>query len=143
MGRLVDPIPRGARAFSKGSKDNLKQYIERVIKYIPAEIVAGYLFLTQLVEARFDAGTSGREGWLWAALVVGVLFTPLYLSRADDPNKPKRLHMVIGTIAFVVWTYATKGAWIEGDIYDPLVAAFALVIFTWGVGFVAPTEGTK
>ncbi|MGF7041033.1 hypothetical protein [Mucilaginibacter lappiensis] len=52
-----------------------------------------------------------------------------------DENKPKRNHLILSTIAFIVWAYVTTGetlsATIAKDIYDSAAASIILIIFSF------------
>lgn len=140
MSRLVDPVPDGVgRLSAKGS--SAADTVERVAKYIPGEVLAGYLAITALVESGTTPDTDERTTWLVAAGLIGLVFTPLYLNKLARPGWPKRLHIVVGTAAYIVWTYALKGAWAELDMYDALLAGVLLIVFTLITGLLAPQQG--
>ena len=143
MGRLVrgtvargKPGLEGAGAEYAARPDN---YLERIVKYIPSEIVAAYVALDGIffetaqraapVSSVADTaagtvtgtGVSQAPGILEAfssaqigAAVFGIclLFTPIYIwsqSRQGGITIPWKLQALISTIAFVIWAYATKG----------------------------------
>src|SRR5262245_2364370 len=75
-------------------------FLERLLKYIPTEVVATYIFLLGVVRANANA-EHGALGWcLFAVLLIG---TPLYLWRVQKVSKPVQLALATG--AFAVWAF--------------------------------------
>jgi hypothetical protein len=142
MSRLIDPVPRGGKLFAAGDTTGQKAqtYLERVAKYVPAEIIAAYLSLLPVVLAGTSADTTRRTVWLAVIFAIGAIFTPLYLWRFPGDLKVKWYHLVISTAAFVVWTYSIRGGLFDDvGIYDTVGAAVSLAVFTLASGLFAPT----
>ncbi len=145
MSRLVSPIPVGASAFGDTDGDTgkvVRDYLERLAKYVPAEIIAACVGVVPLVSAT-SAG-------VLRIVLLSVLFagcavaTPFYLNLRAENGKPKRMHLMIGTVAFVLWAYCVgTGLFHAVGIYQPGVAAVALVLFSLASGAFGPTAGTK
>ncbi len=118
-----------------GSGDN---YLERIIKYIPSEIVAAYVALdgiffntSSLIGAPsgiVDPATTQPVSSFGQSIMAGVpastiglgiflvclAFTPIYIwSTSRLPGEAGRgawrMQALVSTLAFVVWAYATKG----------------------------------
>ena len=124
----------------------LADYLERVAKYIPVEIIAAFLAI------RGFAGSPGTmppglEIALFAALVV---MTPLYLLKLGGDVPRKGLQVGIATVSFVVWAYAIGGSFFWGALvqFEPfpdqiVYAGFAgalVVIWSLAAGLVHPAE---
>ena len=97
-------IPEAEFAAPASDPNNtaVADYLERVARYIPVEIVGALLAIRSVVPAQ---GASGAlpvklEIGLFALLVV---LTPLYLMRlgGDVPQRARQL--AIATVSFVVW----------------------------------------
>jgi hypothetical protein len=143
MSRLVDAAPPGVTAFSGQSRDKAtKDYAERVAKYVPAEVIAAYLALVPLVIGTTEADTDLRDGLLLLVLVGCTIFTPLYLNRLAESGRPKRLHLIVATIAFVIWSYSIGGFFTEVDLYHEAIAGITVAFYTLGAGLLVPTQGT-
>lgn len=145
MSRLIEPVPRGGRLFAAGATTSEKtnSYLERVAKYVPAETIAAYLTLLPIVVSGTTADTTSRKVWLAVIFTIGVVFTPLYLWRFPGDLKVKWYHLVISTIAFIVWTYSIRGGLFDDlGIYSTVGAAVSLVVFTLASGLFAPTATT-
>jgi hypothetical protein len=71
---------------------------------------------------------------IWIVFVAGLVLTPIYLNNVAEPNKPKRNHLILSTIAFVIWAYMTTGKQlfqtISPETFDQAIASIALVLFT-------------
>jgi hypothetical protein len=103
------------------------KYKDRLLKYIPAEVVTFYLSLTAIVGAATDV-----PGWLsWTIFVVGIFATPFYLrfyARVSDHTQ-----LSISTLAFIVWVFALGGPFKEISWYKPVYGGVLLPIFTFFV----------
>jgi hypothetical protein len=129
MSRLYyeSPLTRAAMA---GAGAPAKEYMEKIAKLIPAEIIAGYVTLVGLVPL-----IKAEWQWLypWFYLVIFLLslvLTPIYLYAQADAGKPKRVHLIISTIAFVIWAYAVSGGSVCPAYYDSAVASIFLGVFS-------------
>lgn len=89
-------------------------YLLKLTKYIPAEIVAAYTFLS-------GALVAWNSPWSpWVCLVYVALLaivTPAWIRYATtDPAQdmsPHPFQMYAGMVAFVVWVFALGGAWTQ------------------------------
>lgn len=79
-------------------------YLEKLVKYVPAEVVAFFAPIASLVE--------NQRPLLIASGVVGLLATPAYLwahaKRLDRRRRPPLYNYILSTLAFVVWALATS-----------------------------------
>jgi hypothetical protein len=102
--------------------------VEKIVKLIPAEVVAGYSALI------YFASNVARESWhIWLfgiAFLAGLIATPTYLYFAANRQKPYVAQMVISTIAFMPWAYLTTGKQIIPQYYDSAFAGFLVAIVT-------------
>ncbi|MFN8050527.1 MAG: hypothetical protein U0Q22_03750 [Acidimicrobiales bacterium] len=144
MGRLVDPKPAGGALFAEeDKKDQAKEAAERIAKYVPGEVLAAYLGVVAIVDAAYAKPGPGRAWGLFAAVVVGFVFTPLYLRRMAEPGQPRRLHMAVGTGSFLAWSYTTKGWWEYIGWYNGVAAGIGIIVLSLLSGLLAPTQGSK
>src|SRR4051812_27994784 len=103
--------------FRPAIKDN-DGYIQKIIKYIPAEIIAGYTALAGYlaVGANADIPAHYKSYYLIVLLLLAII-TPVWTFYAvietpaallSNPDRKKAyFHAVIATLAFLVWVYAT------------------------------------
>jgi hypothetical protein len=106
-------------------------YNDRVLKYIPAEVVTLYLSVDALVRAKQNSPALS-----WGLFAFGLLATVLYLKFSAGVTKP--LQLVVSAVAFFVWAISigSPSTYIAG--YDPIYGAIALPIFTFLAGLIKP-----
>jgi hypothetical protein len=122
---------KGAVAPPPGSAPGDK-YADRLLKYIPAEVVALYVGLSALL-----AAASGAPPFLaWVIFAVGVVGTAVYVIRSQPP--PSLVHVAISIIAFIVWVFALGGPFLQLPWYMPIYGALLLPIYTFFVAFIEP-----
>ncbi len=142
MGRLVEPRPDPALVQADPNQ-GVKDYLERVAKYVPGEILAAYLTITPVLIGTTEAG-SGTRFFLQLVAFLALLFlTPLYFRFMARPGQPKRLQMGISTLGFAVWAYSQGGIFTTIGLYHPGAAALFLILFSLSSGLVAPKPGTR
>ena len=143
-------------------------YLERIAKYVPAEIVAFFIFVNSICAGAIDKHISdsspesfhallakaletvtmaGFNVWIvsWGLLLLGFVLTPLYLLAVRDPNDPGEfvgLNIAVALVAFPVWAYAVGAVafrpWYDGGLASILVAVFSVVS-----GAISPTLVNK
>ena len=133
MSRLYYDRP-ATRAWLASGVDSRKEYLEKVARLIPGEIVAGYLTLIGFVPLL-------RQEWPHWAFYLGIfllclILTPFYLNYLADENKPKVTHLIVSTLAFIFWAYAVSGTVLCPNIYDPALASILLICFSLVSGII-------
>lgn len=143
MSRLVEAKPRGAK-FSAADSDGsaFKEYLERVAKYVPSEIVAGYVTINGII----PGAPIGTQKYLtFGNFFLCWILTPFYLYKMANRGEPRAKHMAVSTVAFLVWAYAVVGQMgIFGSAYlnwyNVALATIALVVFTLVSGAFVPIK---
>lgn len=108
------------------------KYRDRLLKYIPAEVVTFYLGLS----ATAAAATNVPGTVHWAIFAVGIVATPFYLRYYLDVRV--RVQLVISTLAFVVWVFALGRPFTDFAWYQQIYGALLLPIFTFFVAGIKP-----
>jgi len=132
MGRRVfrpNKIYKAEVAEAKGEEDTYK---DRLLKYIPAEIVGLYITLSSLTLSA--GGEIPVLSILWVIFALLFIMTPLYFFLVTKkPNvRTGVVQIIISTSAFVVWVFSL------GDVspfgfyswYHPVYGALLLPTFT-------------
>jgi hypothetical protein len=101
-------------------------YFDRLFKYIPAEIVAGYIFVLGVVKQITDAGELKVVQWL--VFIVFCVLTPLYLWRVQKVFKVQQ--HIISLFSFAVWVFALGGPFTVYGWYNTVYGAILLPVFT-------------
>jgi hypothetical protein len=103
-------------------------YYAKLLKYIPAEIVAAFVAIQGIITSN-----SQPAQWVyWVVFIVLLVMTPLYLWRVtNEPNKPVAApQIVISTIGFAVWVFALGGPFSQYGWYKTLYGAVLLILYT-------------
>jgi len=123
------------QANQAGSVDT---YFDRVVKYIPADIIAAWTTATGLIAVA--AGLSRNV--LWIVFFVLLVLTPFWIMKTTDkPNQPHaKTQIAIGTIAFAVWVFALGGPFAQLGFYKPVYGSLILIFYTLVVALIQPKE---
>jgi hypothetical protein len=133
MGRLVKIKPGGSESLTtKSTSGETQTYMEQVIKYIPAEIIGGYVaingFLASMPERMLNTA-------LWVNFVFCAVLTVVYLYKQSGPEDATKTQLVISFISFIIWAYSITGdGGVFGaggiNIYYSQLASVLLVAFS-------------
>lgn len=111
-------------------------YSARVMKYIPAEVVAVYVFVDGIIKQSTDATT--LPTLMWSVFGVILVLTPLYLWRVQKVGK--WVQLLICTLAFAVWVFSMGGPFVNLEWYKAIYGAVLLPLFTFAVGILEPPK---
>lgn len=135
MGRLYyekQILPVGEKETPVKSENRFNDYLNKVATLIPSEVLAGYLTMIGFVGA--ITNTHIKVYIAWTIFAVGFILTPIYLNHVADENKPKRNHLILSTVAFIVWAYVTTGKqlldFFSTSLFDQAIASIILVLFS-------------
>jgi hypothetical protein len=108
-------------------------YLERVLKLIPAETVAVYLFLQGVLQSALDGSNEiGQlQAWLWGIFFVLLVGNILYIRRYLDVTDTAQY--LIMTLAYVVWVFTIGGPFQYLSFYQPFIGSVVLGLFTFFV----------
>jgi hypothetical protein len=116
-------------------------YKERLIKYIPGEIIALYLTYLKIVETvnkpgvSADANPDSIPGWVaYAAFFFCLVMTPIY--QRFYLNIKKVSQLIVATFSFVVWALTLGGGIFQG--VPAWVGAMLLPTYTFLIALFEP-----
>jgi hypothetical protein len=119
-------------------------FLERIAKYVPAEVLAFFIFINAILDQAVKAAGPGATmaGFpvmyvALLALVAGIALTPLFVWYVREEGDAWIINASVSTIAFPFWAYAI-GAIAFADYRDGNLAAILLATFTVVSGFVRP-----
>jgi hypothetical protein len=125
-----------------GTGSDVDTYSDRIVKYIPADVVSAWVAIKALVAA---AAVNSKGIVLWvcfaAAVVVAAVAT---LKRTSAPGKPAAItQTAIATGAFIVWVIALGEpfASLLGAPQQSLYGGLLLIFYTIIAGLITPKEG--
>lgn len=106
-------------------------YFDKVIKYIPADVVAAWVTVNGIVKAA--TGVPAKT-IMWIAFVIGLIITALWTwKQTTAPRQPTAVKQIaISTIAFGIWVVALGTP--PFDSLRPLYGSLLLILYTLIVG---------
>lgn len=138
----ADSLPPDALRLGRGKRPQADDYLGRLAKYIPAEIVGLYLATAGVV----PAGQNGQPRCvaLWIIFAVNLLLVPIYFwfATSRENHKPLGPQVILATIAFPVWVFAVGGPFKCFSWYESWIASATLAFVTVGMGFYRPKPGS-
>jgi len=124
-----------ARLQATGAAPQVDGFFDRIIKYIPADIVAGWVALDGLSKGL-------AAGVLWGLFAVVALLAFFWTRKqthvAGQP--PAIRQSIIAAASFVVWAFALHSGPFGPIAYPEAYGSIALIVYTLGIGLVVPPE---
>jgi len=150
MSRRVE-IKSASSALYLGAKPSGSEgdgYIDRLLKYIPAEIIALYLGTTNVVPLSDPQHPRQQEIATWVIAALAALATPLYLYVTTRKKGAPTVwpQIIISSIAFPVWVFAIGGpfelsfCWYKRERW---IGAITIMFGTFLAGLYQPQESTS
>ena len=104
-------------------------YFEKLVKYIPADILAAYVAITGIT------ASVNPPLWLgWGVFGVLLVLTPLYICYVKTTPKgilsSKIFHGVAACLAFSAWVFAMGGPFTMFAWYQPYLGSVVLILTT-------------
>jgi hypothetical protein len=119
-------------------------YLERIAKYVPGEVLAFFVFINVILEQAVKTGGQAAamagvpvSTVALGALLVGLVLTPLFVWYVREEDDAWITNACVSTVAFPFWAYAL-GAVAFNDYWDGNLAAIMLATFTVVSGLVSP-----
>jgi hypothetical protein len=114
------------------SVNTADDYVSRVLKHIPSEIVMAYIAIDGVLRTSYNAGIPSERQTLltlqWITLAAMTILTPLWLYRVMRVKRSAQLF--ISTLSVPVWLFALGGPFALLDWYEPAFGAVVLPIYT-------------
>jgi hypothetical protein len=115
-------------------------YADKLVKLIPTEIVGAYMVLA-VVLGDDPSGTAPagavplvppdselKRILLRVVFMALLLLTPVYLRRIGRVSNFAQL--AASTVSYIIWVYTLRGPFGPLDLYNPLIAAVLLVLWS-------------
>jgi hypothetical protein len=114
-------------------------YFDKVIKYIPSDIVGAWIFASSAIKAASGVPVTAS---LWTAFAVLLAITPFWTWRwTKFPGKPAATTQItISTIAFAVWVFALGGPFATMAFYRPLYGSLILILYSLLAAMINPRD---
>lgn len=118
-------------------------YFDKIVKSIPSQVIGFYTAaivalggaVGQTVAANKATAANPK---LWIPFVLGLILTPLLTWKQTlEPNKPPAyIQIIVATISFVVWAFATGGPFTSLSFWDATIGAIVLGAYTLFLGVI-------
>lgn len=119
-------------------------YLERMAKYVPAEIIGASMIVNSILEQAMKSGgkNAAMAGFpvtsiAAGALVLAFVLTPLFCWYVREDGDAWLVNAFVSTIAFPFWAYP-MGAVAFADHHDGNLAAILVLTFTVVSGLISP-----
>lgn len=116
-------LPTGEVAVPNSA--DIDKYQDRLLKLIPAEVIALYLTLAALAKSAL----TGQGATPWIVFGLCLVAVPVYLNRVSHVQK--WMQLLVSTVAFVVWVFAIGGPFAGMKWYDPAWGGMAVASYTF------------
>ena len=131
----------GVPAANAEAGDN---YLERMVKYVPGEIFAGFMLINSILDQAMKSGgpNATMAGLPVGSIAIGALLfammlVPLFCWYVQEENDAWVTHAIVSTVAFPFWAYLL-GAVAFADRHDGNLAVILVLTFTAVSGLAAP-----
>jgi hypothetical protein len=142
--RMLHPGIGGMQAHQPAASAAPDNYLERVTKYVPAEVIAFFIFINAILDQVVRTGGQSAQmaGFsvmtvATGALIVGTILTPFFIWYVREEGDAWITNAFVSTLAFPVWAY-TLGAVAFADYRDGNLAVILLATFTVVSGLISP-----
>jgi hypothetical protein len=142
FGGIMQTRARSAAAVSAAIPGD--DYLTRMVKYIPAEILGCSMLVNAILQQAMVAGgdKAAMAGFsvntiAIGALFVGIILTPLFCWYVREDGDAWQINAIVSTVAFPFWAYL-MGAVAFDKVHDGNLAAILILTFTGVSGLVAP-----
>src|SRR5262249_35429914 len=124
-------------------------YLERIAKYVPAEVLAFFVFINVILHQAVK--TNGKTAMMAGVpvtsvaqgiLVLGLVLTPFFVWYVHEEGDAWLTNAFVSTLAFPFWAYAL-GAVAFDKYWDGNLAAILLTTFTAVSGLISPLAPSR
>jgi hypothetical protein len=124
-----------------GGAQPLDGYFDRVLKYIPADVVGAWVAVTGILKSNAE-GDPNADALLWGVFAFGLVFTAWWTwFQTREPGQPSATQQtLIATLAFAVWVAALGGPFLTVPGFRELYGSLALIAFTLISGRLVPKQ---
>lgn len=107
----------------------LAEYLEKLTKMVPAEVVGLYLIGSGVIPTDRHASLLAWTAFCFSAvIIVRALGT-----RDSNSGQPQWAAVVISAVSFLIWVYSVGGPfpWYLKDAYQPFVGSLLVLAWTF------------
>jgi hypothetical protein len=128
--RVIHPRARLQKVGA--TEEPVREYFERLIKMIPADVVGLYL-----VGSGFIPREKREILAIWTAVCLfGVIAVRIWGTADPDPQRPEPPQwpvVGISSVAFVIWVYSMGGVFAAYGLAEPYIGSLLVLAWTFFV----------
>jgi hypothetical protein len=127
---------------SSKASTKIDGYFDKLLKYIPTEIVGGWVAITGFIKGSSDIPSAPL---LWGLFVFFIVLTALYiLKQTSEPKKkPAITQTALSVGAFVVWVFALGEPFSSLSFYRPVYGSILLIMYNLIIPLINPSDEKK
>lgn len=112
-------------------------YRDKLIKYIPAEVVSFYISADLLIR-NSTSTTPNKQLFDWVVFGFLLLMTPVYLCKLQGVKR--WFQLFLSTLAFAVWVFAMGGPFLHWEwiVDNRIVGGLVLMAYTFVIPLIDP-----
>lgn len=132
-----------------GAGETVDSFAARVVKYIPADVVAAWITVSSLMKPAATSAAAAEPDYTfqWVIFVVFIVLTALWTWRTTKvPNLPvAKTQILLSTVSFIVWVLGLGGPWeyFAAVRERPFLGGVVLIIWTLVAGLLVPTKAEE
>jgi hypothetical protein len=108
-------------------------FFDRIIKFIPADIVAGWVALDGL-----SRGLDARVLWALLAVIAVLAFFWTKKQTTVPGQPPATTQCLVAVLSFLIWAFALHSGPFATLTYPEAYGSIALIVYTLGIGLIVP-----
>jgi hypothetical protein len=127
---------------SAGEDVKIDNYFDRIIKYIPADIIGAWIATVGIVSSFSKGSDAPKETILWVAFFIGIILTAMWTwKQTTVQGKPvAKTQIIISIGAFIVLVFALGEPFAGLSWYDPGYGSLSLIFYALLVGMITPNQ---
>ncbi|NEO77074.1 hypothetical protein [Moorena sp. SIO4G3] len=125
--------------FEAKSSAKIDGYFDRLLKYIPSEIVGAWIAIKGVLTSADDVPINLL---LWVLFIVFVVLTAVWILKlTSESNKPPAVtQIVVSTGAFIVWVFALGEPFSSLAFYRPVYGSLLLILYNIIIPLFNPSQ---
>lgn len=126
------PPPRRTAA-GKRSGEPPDDYLKRLVRYIPAETIAAYIALDNLMKVQDKIPKAPLE---WGVLGLMLIYTFFHMKRVRHVSSTSQVLISVG--AFLAWAAGNGGPFDSLSFWSPAFGSAAVILATLAIPLIEP-----
>lgn len=122
----------GEREVARDQGEALKDYLERLMKVIPSEVIGLYIIGGGLIP---EGETLWLIGWFAFGLVAVLAIRTFGTADLAEGKPPQPVPVAIAVVAFAIWAYTLGGPFAALGLTVPWVGSLLVLMWSFVIPF--------